>query len=177
VVLWCSGHLLVWFGLVGSGLALVWSCGKTNQSLPIFLMLPVKWSFYCLGTPCLTSMLLGPAGLGMSCTHPLLVPKPLVICCRHRCSSLAPHTVGTQPMCCACLQTGPPLTDHTPGQVQLPCSLGWNCGCDWWHVPGRALLGQPLNNWATHSRGSKGVVTITRNVVAVHVSYITITMK
>jgi hypothetical protein len=38
---WSSGRLvilLVWSGLVGSGLALVWSCGKTNQSLPVFLM-------------------------------------------------------------------------------------------------------------------------------------------
>jgi hypothetical protein len=38
---WSSGALvifLVWFGLVSSGLALVWSCGKTNQSLPVFLM-------------------------------------------------------------------------------------------------------------------------------------------
>jgi hypothetical protein len=38
---WSSGALvilLVWSGLVGSGLALVWSCGKTNQSLPVFLM-------------------------------------------------------------------------------------------------------------------------------------------
>jgi hypothetical protein len=38
---WSSGTLvifLVWSGLVCSGLALVWSCGKTNQSLPVFLM-------------------------------------------------------------------------------------------------------------------------------------------
>jgi hypothetical protein len=38
---WVSGALvifLVWSGLVGSGLALVWSCGKTNQSLPVLLM-------------------------------------------------------------------------------------------------------------------------------------------
>jgi hypothetical protein len=38
---WSSGHLVifsVWSGLVGSGLALVWCCGKTNQSLPVFLM-------------------------------------------------------------------------------------------------------------------------------------------
>jgi hypothetical protein len=38
---WSSGSLVilsVWSGLVGSGLALVWSCGKTNQSLPVFLM-------------------------------------------------------------------------------------------------------------------------------------------
>jgi hypothetical protein len=38
---WSSGCLVilsVWSGLVGSGLALVWSCGKTNQSLPVFLM-------------------------------------------------------------------------------------------------------------------------------------------
>jgi hypothetical protein len=27
---------LVWFGLVGSVLALVWSCGKTNQSLLVW---------------------------------------------------------------------------------------------------------------------------------------------
>jgi hypothetical protein len=40
---WSSGALvifLVWSGLVGSGLALVWSWGKNNQSLPVFLMLP-----------------------------------------------------------------------------------------------------------------------------------------
>jgi hypothetical protein len=38
---WSSGRLVVlsvWSGLVGSGLALVWSYGKTNQSLPVFLM-------------------------------------------------------------------------------------------------------------------------------------------
>jgi hypothetical protein len=38
---WSSGRLVilsVWSGLVGSGLALVWSCSKTNQSLPVFLM-------------------------------------------------------------------------------------------------------------------------------------------
>jgi hypothetical protein len=38
---WSSGTLvilLVWSGLVGSGLALIWSCGKTNQSLLVFLM-------------------------------------------------------------------------------------------------------------------------------------------
>jgi hypothetical protein len=41
VTKWSSGALvifLVWSGLVGSGLALVWSCGKINQSLPVFLM-------------------------------------------------------------------------------------------------------------------------------------------
>jgi hypothetical protein len=38
---WSSGRLVilsVWSGLVGSGLVLVWSCGKTNQSLPVVLM-------------------------------------------------------------------------------------------------------------------------------------------
>jgi hypothetical protein len=43
---WSSGTLailLVWSGLVGSGLALVWSCGKTNQSLPVFLMEVGVW--------------------------------------------------------------------------------------------------------------------------------------
>jgi hypothetical protein len=43
--MWCSGALvvlLIWSGLVGSGLALVWSCGKTNQSLLVFLMKMVE---------------------------------------------------------------------------------------------------------------------------------------
>jgi hypothetical protein len=47
---WSSGTLvilLVWSGLVGSGLALVWSCDKTDQSLPVFLMLPKGFPEHC----------------------------------------------------------------------------------------------------------------------------------
>jgi hypothetical protein len=47
---WSSGSLVilsVWSGLVGSGLALVWSCGKTNQSLLLFLILPSPRSRIC----------------------------------------------------------------------------------------------------------------------------------
>jgi hypothetical protein len=71
---WSSGHLVVlsvWSGLVGSGLALVWSCGKTNQSLPVFLM-------YLCSTP--RPMLSAPLGPWLLARA---LDEVLIVCCAH----------------------------------------------------------------------------------------------
>jgi hypothetical protein len=117
-VLWCSGHLLVWFGLVGSGLALVWSCGKTNQSLPVFLM--QLWS---------------------SCAHQLLwIPRRCnSIGCVHPvyCEHTRSHASGQWLDTCSA-QVWCQARQHSVSacvQFAHPCQLAWPAllKCPPWH--------------------------------------------